>query len=54
MLGWGHPEALPGLASPSLPPLRLVMVHSEAGLDVARRQGEGQTGASHPRYPPWA
>jgi len=37
--GWGHPEALPGLASPSLPQLRLVVVHSETGLDLAGRQG---------------
>lgn len=39
MQGWGHPEALPGLASPSLPQLRLVVVHSKTGLDLAGRQG---------------
>lgn len=38
MLGWGHPEASPGLASPSLPQLRLVVVHSETGLDLGRQE----------------
>lgn len=39
MLGGGHPEAPPGLASPSLPQLRFVVVHSETGLDLAGQQG---------------
>lgn len=33
--GWGHPEASPGLASPSLPQLRFVVVHSETGVEGA-------------------
>lgn len=34
-----HPEALPGLTSPLLPPLRFTVVHSETGLDSAGQWG---------------